>query len=440
MDIAIRILQLLLSLSILVFIHELGHYSMARFFGARVEKFYLFFNPWFSIFKWKSKRSGTVYGLGWLPLGGYCQIAGMIDESLDTEAMASEPKPDEFRSKKPFARLMIMAGGVIFNVILAFIIYTGITLAWGTKVLHSDQVSAGMNFSTPAEEVGFVDGDVILSVDGKQSPNVLDSRFMSSLINAHEVVVRRGGAVETIRLPEDMMQRLLRAEEGFGSLRMPFVVDAVSEGSRAQGHLVSGDRVVAVDSVTCTDVTEVITALDKKKGKDVVLTVERSGTALQTMLPVDTAGHIGVVLKGIEELYPIEHVQYNVFTAIPAGIDRAGQTISGYVRGLKYMFTKEGAKQMGGLGTMGKLFPTTFDWQSFWSITAFLSIILAVMNILPIPALDGGHILFIIIEMIRRKPLSDKAMTTIQTIGLVLLVLLMVYANGNDIYRAFFGK
>ena len=440
MDIAIRVLQLLLSLSILVFIHELGHYSMARFFGARVEKFYLFFNPWFSIFKWKSKRSGTVYGLGWLPLGGYCQIAGMIDESLDTEAMASEPKPDEFRSKSAFARLMIMAGGVIFNVILAFIIYTGITLAWGTKVLHSDQVSAGMNFSTPAEEVGFVDGDVILSVDGKQSPNVLDSRFMSSLINAHEVVVRRGGAVETIRLPEDMMQRLLRAEEGFGSLRMPFVVDAVSEGSRAQGHLASGDRVVAVDSVICTDVTEVITALDKKKGKDVVLTVERSGTAQQTTLPVDTAGHIGVVLKGIEELYPIEHVQYNVFTAIPAGIDRAGQTISGYVRGLKYMFTKEGAKQMGGLGTMGKLFPTTFDWQSFWSITAFLSIILAVMNILPIPALDGGHILFIIIEMIRRKPLSDKAMTTIQTIGLVLLVLLMVYANGNDIYRAFFGK
>lgn len=440
MDIAIRVLQLLLSLSILVFIHELGHYSMARFFGARVEKFYLFFNPWFSIFKWKSKRSGTVYGLGWLPLGGYCQIAGMIDESLDTEAMASEPKSDEFRSKKPFARLMIMAGGVIFNVILAFIIYTGITLTWGTKVLHSDQVSAGMNFSMPAEEVGFVDGDVILSVDGKQSPNVLDSRFMSSLINAHEVVVRRGGAVETIRLPEDMMQRLLRAEEGFGSLRMPFVVDVVSEGSRAQGHLVSGDRVVAVDSVTCTDVTEVITALDKKKGKDVVLTVERSGTALQTTLPVDTARHIGVVLKGIEELYPIEHVQYNVFTAIPAGIDRAGQTISGYVRGLKYMFTKEGAKQMGGLGTMGKLFPTTFDWQSFWSITAFLSIILAVMNILPIPALDGGHILFIIIEMIRRKPLSDKAMTTIQTIGLVLLVLLMVYANGNDIYRAFFGK
>ena len=335
---------------------------------------------------------------------------------------------------------MIMAGGVIFNVILAFIIYTGVTLAWGTKVLPSDQVTSGMNFSTTAKEVGFVDGDVVLSVDGTSAPNVLDSRFISSLISAHEVTVRRGGVVETIRLPEDMMQRLLRAGEGFGSLRMPFVVGEVPTESTAQGHLVSGDRVVAVDSVDCSDITEVIAALDKKKGQVATLTVERSGADLQTSLPVDTAGHIGIVLKSVEDVYPIEHVSYNILTAIPAGIDRAGQTISGYVGGLKYMFTKEGAKQMGGLGTMGKLFPTTFDWQSFWTITAFLSIILAVMNILPIPALDGGHILFILLEIIRRKPLSDKAMTTIQTVGLVLLMLLMVYANGNDIYRAFFGK
>ena len=252
--------------------------------------------------------------------------------------------------------------------------------------------------------------------------------------------MRRSGVVETIRLPEDMMQRLLRAGEGFGSLRMPFVVGEVPTESTAQGHLVAGDRVVAVDSVDCSDITEVIAALDKKKGQVATLTVERSGADLQTTLPVDTAGHIGIVLKSIEDVYPIEHVSYNLLSAIPAGIDRAGQTISGYVGGLKYMFTKEGAKQMGGLGTMGKLFPTTFDWQSFWTITAFLSIILAVMNILPIPALDGGHILFILLEIIRRKPLSDKAMTTIQTVGLVLLMLLMVYANGNDIYRAFFGK
>ena len=296
-----------------------------------------------------------------------------------------------------------------------------------------------MNFSTTAKEVGFVDGDVVLSVDGTSAPNVLDSRFMSSLISAHEVTVRRGGVVETIRLPEDMMQRLLRAGEGFGSLRMPFVVGEVPTESTAQGHLVAGDRVVAVDSVDCSDIMEVIAALDKKKGQVATLTVERSGADLQTTLPVDTAGHIGIVLKSIEDVYPIEHVSYNLLSAIPAGIDRAGQTISGYVGGLKYMFTKEGAKQMGGLGTMGKLFPTTFDWQSFWTITAFLSIILAVMNILPIPALDGGHILFILLEIIRRKPLSDKAMTTIQTVGLVLLMLLMVYANGNDIYRAFFG-
>ena len=210
---------------------------------------------------------------------------------------------------------------------------------------------------------------------------------------------------------------------------MPFVVGEVPTESTAQGHLVAGDRVVAVDSVDCSDITEVIAALDKKKGQVATLTVERSGADLQTTLPVDTAGHIGIVLKSIEDVYPIEHVSYNLLSAIPAGIDRAGQTISGYVGGLKYMFTKEGAKQMGGLGTMGKLFPTTFDWQSFWTITAFLSIILAVMNIL-----------FILLEIIRRKPLSDKAMTTIQTVGLVLLMLLMVYANGNDIYRAFFGK
>ena len=439
MDIAIRIVQLLFSLSILVFIHELGHYSMARFFGARVEKFYLFFNPWFSLFKWTSKRSGTTYGVGWLPLGGYCKIAGMIDESLDTDAIKSEPKPDEFRSKKPFARLMIMAGGVIFNVLLAFVIYTGITLVWGTKVLHSDQGTSGMTFSGTAQSVGFVDGDVILKVDDKVAPNVLDSRFMSSLINAREVTVRRGQEEKTIQMPQDMMHQLLKAEEGFGSLRLPFVVDSVSSTSPAHGLLASGDRVVAVDSTACSDINEVVTALQAKKGGSVTLSIDRSGEILSQTLPVDTSGHIGIVLRGVEEIYPIEHVSYGLLSAIPAGIDRAGQTISGYVRGLKYIFTKEGAKQMGGLGTMGKLFPTSFDWQSFWAITAFLSIILAVMNILPIPALDGGHILFIIIEMIRRKPLSDRAMTTIQTVGLVLLLLLMLYANGNDIYRSFFG-
>lgn len=439
MDIAIRILQLLLSLSILVFIHELGHYSMARFFGARVEKFYLFFNPWFSLAKWTSKRSGTTYGIGWIPLGGYCKIAGMIDESMDTESMASEPKPDEFRSKSAFARLMMMAGGVIFNVILAFIIYAAISLTWGTKVLHSDKVSAGMEFSATAEAVGFVDGDVILRVDDTEAPNVLDSRFLSSLVQAREVEVRRGTETKVIAVPEDMMRRILKAEEGFGSLRMPFIIDELPAGSPAEGSgLQVGDRVVAVAGQSTGDLSQVIAALHEHKGQEVRLTVERTDGLHELSAKVDAEGRLGIQLRPIEAIYPIETVHYNVLSAIPAGFDRATQAISSYVGGLKYIFTKEGAKQMGGLGTMGKLFPSSFDWQSFWSITAFLSIILAVMNILPIPALDGGHILFIIIEMIRRKPLSDKAMTYIQTVGLVLLMLLMLYANGNDVYRAFF--
>lgn len=435
-----RVVQLLLALSILVFIHELGHYSMARFFGARVEKFYLFFNPWFSLFKWQSKRSGTVYGLGWLPLGGYCKIAGMIDESMDTDAMQSEPKPDEFRSKSAFARLMIMAGGVIYNVILAFIIYAGITLMWGTKVLPSDQVTSGMQFSAAAKSAGFMDGDVILSIDGEEHPNVLQPRFMSHLIEAKTVTVQRGGETKVITMPEDMMQRLLRGGEAFGSLRLPFVVDSVLPTSSARGLLLAGDSVVSVDSTAVSDLAGVIDAIQRKRGGSVTLGISRGGVLQSQTLAVDTAGHLGVTLRGLEDLYPVEQVHYNLFSAIPAGVSRGIEAISGYVSGLKYMFTKEGAKQMGGLGTMGKLFPTSFDWQSFWSITAFLSVILAVMNILPIPALDGGHILFILIEMIRRRPLSDKAMTTIQTVGLILLMLLMLYANGNDLYRAVFGK
>ena len=438
MDITIRILQLLFSLSILVFIHELGHYSMARFFGARVEKFYLFFNPWFSLCKWTSKRSGTTYGIGWLPLGGYCKIAGMIDESMDTDTMKSEPKPDEFRSKSAFARLMIMAGGVLFNVILAFIIYTGIILVWGNKVLPSDRVTAGMTFSETAKSVGFEDGDVILRVDDRVSPNVLDSRFISSLIKAKSVTVRRGTEVRVIPIPEDMMTRLLKAEEGFGALRLPFVIDSVMPTSPAKGLLQHGDHIIGVDSLVCSDIAEVQQALQARKGHEVQLLIDRSGSPIAQRVQLDTLGNIGVLLQSVEHLYPIEHVSYNILAAVPAGIDRAVQTTSSYISGLKYIFTKEGARQMGGLGTMGKLFPSSFDWQSFWSITAFLSIILAVMNILPIPALDGGHILFIIVEMIRRKPLSDKAMTYIQTVGLVLLMALMLYANGNDIYRAFF--
>ncbi len=432
-----NILQLIVSLSILVFVHELGHFAMARLFGARVEKFYLFFNPWFSLFKYRSKRSGTIYGLGWLPLGGYCQIAGMVDESLDSEQLASEPKPDEFRSKAAWQRLLIMAGGVIFNLIMAFFIYCMVAFSWGDKFLDSSKVSAGWAFSPVAKEVGFADGDIIVAIDGEEHLNALDNRLTTRLVSAKHVEVLRAGQRIDITIPEDMMQRLLRAETGFAGVQLPFVVDSVLRESAQAAGLMQGDSIVAVDGTPTQDATDVMHLISAKRGQVASLTVVARGTdTMRTlMVPVDTSGTVGILACTPDKVYPVEHIEYGILEAIPAGYRKAVGTISSYLGGLKYIFTKEGAQSLGGLGTMAKLFPTGFDWQAFWLTTAFLSIILAVMNLLPIPALDGGHIVFILIEMITRRKLSDKVMMYIQTTGMILLLLLMLYANGNDIYR-----
>lgn len=431
-----NILQLIISLSILVFVHELGHFSFARLFGARVEKFYLFFNPWFSLLKYKSRCSGTIYGLGWLPLGGYCQIAGMVDESLDSEQLASEPKPDEFRSKAPWQRLLIMAGGIIFNLVLAFVIYTGVALAWGDKYLASDQAHYGWTFAPVAHEVGFRDGDVIVSVDGHEGMNVLDRHFISDLIEAHTVVVRRADGMHTITMPSDMMQRLLRAETGFASLRTPFVIDSVASPVASEAGLMAGMEIVRIGNVQTPNLLDVSPQLQSYRGDSVDIVVRTTEHVERVVrVPVDTAGHVGVQAKALLDMYAITDIEYNLLQAIPAGYEKAATAIGGYVGGLKHVFTKEGAQSLGGLGTMARLFPEGFDWQVFWLTTAFLSIILAVMNLLPIPALDGGHIIFILVEMITRRKLSDKVMMYIQTAGMVLLLLLMLYANGNDVYR-----
>lgn len=428
-----NVIQLIASLSILVFIHELGHFFFARLFGTRVEKFYLFFNPWFSLFKWQSKRSGTIYGLGWLPLGGYCQIAGMVDESMDTEQLKSEPKPDEFRSKRAWQRLLIMAGGIIFNLVLAFLLYTSIALVWGDKRLPSNRATDGWDFSETLERVGFVDGDRIYAIDGDKDLNALDPSILERLVNAREVIVLRAGVEKTISVPSDMMQRVLSERKGVATLNVPFVIKNINNDKLKAVDLRSGDQIIAVAGKPTLSIEQVVSALGAYAGKSVEVTLKRD--SLKVLVPIDSEGKMGVELTSPEALFELEYVQHNLLTAIPAGAEKATATVLSYVEGLKHIFTKEGAQSLGGLGTMAKLFPTGFDWQTFWLTTAFLSIILAVMNLLPIPALDGGHIVFIIIEMLTGRKPSDKVMGYIQMSGMILLLLLMLYANGNDVYR-----
>ena len=430
-----NILQLLASLSILVFIHELGHFFFARVFGTRVEKFYLFFNPWFSLFKWKDKHTGTTYGLGWLPLGGYCQIAGMVDESMDTEQLKSEPKPDEFRSKKSYQRLLIMAGGIIFNLILAIILYTGVALTWGDERIDTTDIYTGWTFSPAAKSVGFVDKDIILSIDGKRNLNALNPHLVEEMINAERVTVLRNGQEVSISIPKDMMQRTLAGGKGFCNINLPFIVEEADNKALINANIRPGDQLIQIDSVSTKNVQEAIETLSRYKGQTVSLQFQRADSIIATTIQIDASGKIGVRLRSPYTVFPTSRIKYSFIESLPAGFNKFIETITNYVSNLKHIFTKEGAKSLGGLGSMAQLFPNTFSWESFWSISAFFSVILAVMNLLPIPALDGGHILFILIEMLTGKKPNDKVMGYIQMSGMIFLLLLMLYANGNDIYR-----
>lgn len=430
-----NILQLLASLSILVFIHELGHFFFARVFGTRVEKFYLFFNPWFSLFKWKDKRTGTTYGLGWLPLGGYCQIAGMVDESMDTEQLKSTPKPDEFRSKKSYQRLLIMAGGIIFNLILAIILYAGVAFTWGDERIDTTDIYTGWTFSPAAKSAGFVDKDIILSIDGKRNLNALSPHLVEEIINAEQVTVLRNGQEVSISIPKDMMQRTLAGGKGFCNINLPFIVEEAENKALVQANIRPGDQLIEVDSVHTANVQDAIETLSQYKGKTVSLQFQRADSIITTTIQIDASGKIGVRLRSPYTIFPTSRIQYGFVESFPAGFNQFVETISNYVGNLKHIFTKEGAKSLGGLGSMAQLFPNTFSWERFWSISAFFSVILAVMNLLPIPALDGGHILFILIEMLTGKKPNDKVMGYIQMSGMIFLLLLMLYANGNDIYR-----
>ena len=431
----IKAAQLIAALSLLVIIHELGHFLWARVFKIRVEKFYIFFNPWFSLAKWKPKNSETTYGIGWLPLGGYVKIAGMIDESMDKEQMAQPPKPWEFRTKPAWQRLLVMTGGVLNNFILAIIIYAGIAWYWGEKTIPYQNAYEGMDFTPAAQSLGFRNGDILLEADGK----VIDSRDRSGLfkmLESDEVrVLRNHTDTVTLRMPENAVTSLPQ-EDPVMAYRLPVFVKQVMPGEpAAKAGLVEGDRIVAVGDSLTPAYTELVPALTAYASSEVPLAILREGDTIMTKAIPTAQGKLGFGLMSPMEIFECDTTQYGFYRSIPVGISNGTGMLVSYVGSLKHVFTKEGAESIGGFGAIGNLFPEKWNWRTFWEMTAFLSIILAFMNIIPIPALDGGHVAFLLWEVVTRRKPSDKFMEYAQMAGMLFLLLLLVYANSNDIYR-----
>ncbi|MDR0894467.1 MAG: RIP metalloprotease RseP [Prevotellaceae bacterium] len=439
----IRALQLVMSLSLLVIIHEGGHFLFARLFKTRVEKFCLFFDPWFTLFKWKPKHSETEYGIGWLPLGGYVKISGMIDESMDLEQMKQPMQPWEFRAKPAWQRLLIMTGGVLFNFLLALFIYSMILFAWGDSYVPVQKVPLGMDFNETTKAAGFRDGDILLSADGKPLTR-MNSDLLSAIVDARQVTVLRNGQEASVYIPDDMMDQLLADSVRFAAFRYPFVVDSLSaNGAAMRAGLQRGDSITQLDGrhISFSDFDREKMRRRQEKGAShaMLLTYVRAGVTDTVTVVTDSLFNVGIYPVTLtSRLLPVIHTDYSFFASFPAGIKLGVETLMGYVSQMKYVFSKEGAKQLGGFGTIGSIFPATWDWHQFWYMTAFLSIILAFMNILPIPALDGGHVLFLLYEVITRRKPSDKFMERAQMVGMALLVLLLVWANFNDVVRFFF--
>ena len=434
----IKTLQLLLALAILVFIHELGHFLFARLFKIRVDKFYLFFDPWFSVLKYKSPKSNTEYGIGWLPLGGYCKIAGMVDESMDTDGLSSPPKPWEFRSKPAWQRLLVMVGGVLFNVILAAVIYTAIAFHWGEEKIPLSHIGDNLSYSSVGHKMGLKDGDLPTLVDGEEL-KYFDEKLLPTIVNGKSLTVNRKGQVESLEIPADLMQAIIASDSSLFSLHLPAVVLQTIQGSEAaKAGLMPNDKLVGINDFRSNDLADIVAQIQHARGDSAVLHIYREGQEITLKSYVDANNGLGVSFQPPAQVFGAERITYTLMESVPAGLHRAGDKLSSYVSSLKFVATKEGAKKLGGLGTIGSLFPSEFDWFSFWNLTAFLSIILAVMNILPIPGLDGGHIVILLYEMVTRKKLPVKVQERIQLAGLMLLLLLMLYANINDIFRFLF--
>ena len=438
MEIVIKVLQFFMSLSLLVAIHEFGHFIMARVFKIRVEKFYIFFDPWFSLFKWK--RGETEYGVGWLPLGGYVKIAGMIDESMDLEQMKAPVQPWEFRAKPAWQRFMVMIAGVVMNILLAMMIYTGIRYAYGESYLANEDVKWGYVFNESAERMGFRDGDKFVSVDGEivDDINEVRSKLLLTKEDRHIVVDRAGEQVAfTIPFEQMLEMRRNREYEDLYMLRLPFFIDSLASASAIDSGLQVGDQVVALNGEEVIGVQEITDKLQQHKSDTVTLTVLRSGVANEVVVPINEEGKMGVMFKG--DVFQPRTRTFTLLQAIPAGVSLACETVADYWQQLKLIFQPKTKmyEELGGFIAIGNIFPSEWNWLQFWTMTAFLSVILAVMNILPIPGLDGGHALFTLWEMITGRKPSDKFLEIMQYIGFAILFALLIYANGNDIYRLF---
>ena len=437
METLIKIVQFFMAFTLIVGIHEFGHFIMARLFGIRVEKFYILFNPWFSLFKFK--HGDTEYGLGWLPLGGYVKIAGMIDESMDTEQMQQPVKPDEFRAKPAWQRFLVMIAGVVMNILLAVAIFCGIGWAWGESYFDNADARWGYNFSEAGHELGFEDGDRFVAIDGEQVGDI--NGVVNALLLTSEgrtVTVERDGIEETFDIPFDKLLDM-RHSEGYRNLftlRQPVIVDSLTERAAVSG-LLRGDEIVVADGEDVRgDFARFTELLDGRRDSTVLLTVVRDGATEQIEAAVGDDGRIGFTLANP---YSPRTRYYTLLQSIPAGVKRTGRMIASYWQQLKLIFQPKSKmyEELGGFLSIGSIFPSEWDWADFWFKTAFLSVILAVMNIIPIPGLDGGHALFTLWEMITGRRPSDKFLEVMQYIGLGLLLILLVYANGNDVYRFF---
>ncbi len=454
----VKALQLILSLSILVVLHEGGHFFFSKLFKVKVEKFFMFFDAWgVKLFSTKSKwftklfpkaaKSETEYGIGWLPFGGYVKIAGMIDESMDKEQMKQTPQPWEFRTKPAWQRLLIMIGGVLVNLLLAFFIYSMIKYYYGDSYIRPQDMTYGLKFNEDGKNAGFQDGDIIIRTDDKDV-KTFTVALMRDIANAETVTVLRGGKETVLTMPEGLsLLKMAEAEPPFVDYLLPFKVDSVLSGTPAEKiGMKKGDVVTSFNGVPIASyndftyqilrlqdaVTEDATAADSLRLRTVQLVINNSDTVNAVLTSEFKIGIINAIPD-----YEVTERKYGFFESFPAGVKYGWNTLANYVDDLKYIFTKEGSRSVGGFVTMGKIFPDTWNWYSFWNLTALFSIILAFMNILPIPALDGGHVLFLLYEIIFRRQPSDKFLERAEMVGLFILLALLIYANGNDILRLF---